>query len=188
MARRGGHRGRPGGGEVVQASRPNPARLTAAVAAVVVEGALAAFPLLRSGSLNGVVVATGALALVLMLFALVGFVDLVPWSVALAAVGFVVVDAARSEPIVTAPVYGAGLLLVAELAYASRELARGREEHPSRRVARLAVVTAVALLAASLPALATGYSPPTGVAATLLALAAAALLLAPSLLLLRARH
>jgi hypothetical protein len=112
----------------------------------------------------------------------------VPWSVALAAVGFVVVDSARSEPILAAPVYGAGLLLVAELAYASRELARGREEHPSRRVARLAVVTAVAFLAASLPALATGYSPPTGVAATLLALAAAALLLAPSLLLLRARH
>ena len=111
-----------------------------------------------------------------------------PWSVALAAAGFVVVDSARSEPILAAPVYGAGLLLVAELAYASRELARGREEHPWRRVARLAVVTAVAFLAASLPALATGYSPPTGVAATLLALAAAALLLAPSLLLLRARH
>ena len=38
VARRGGHRGRAGGGEVVQASRSNPARLIAAVAAVVARG------------------------------------------------------------------------------------------------------------------------------------------------------
>ena len=119
--------------------------------------------------------------------ALAGFVDLVPWSVALAAVGFVVIDSARTEPILAAPVYGAGLLLVAELAYASRELARGREELPWRRVARLVAVTAAAFAAASLPALATGFSPPSGVAVSLVALAAAALLLAPSILLLRAR-
>jgi len=117
-----------------------------------------------------------------------GFVELVPWSIGLAATGFVLADSARSEPISAAPLYGAGLLLVAELAYASRELARGPEEHLGRRVARLAVVTAVALAAATLPALATGVSPPTGLAASLPALAAAAVLLLPSVLLLRARH
>ena len=157
-------------------------------AALVVEGALAAFPLLRAGSLSGVVLATGALALILLLFALVGFVDLVPWSVALAATGFVVVDSARTEPVAAAPMVGAGLLLVAELAYASRELARGPEENLRRRAVRLIAVTALALAAATLPALATGVSPPSGLAASLLALAGAAVLLLPPVLLLRARH
>jgi hypothetical protein len=149
---------------------------------------LASFPLIRAGSLTGVVLATGALALVLLLLALMGFVELVPWSVGLAATGFVLADSARSEPISVAPLYGAGLLLVAELAYASRELARGPEERLGRRVARLAVVTAGALAAATLPALATGVSPPSGLTASLLALAGAAVLLLPSVLLLRARH
>jgi hypothetical protein len=135
-----------------------------------------------------VVLATGALALVLLLFALAGFVDLVPWSIALAATGFVLVDSARSEPVAAAPVYGAALLLVAELAYASRELARGPEEKLRRRVARLAAVTALALAAATLPAVATGVSPPSGLTASLLALAGAAVLLLPPVLLLRARH
>jgi hypothetical protein len=49
-------------------------------------------------------------------------------------------------------------------------------------------VTAVALAAATLPALATGVAPPSGLTASLLALAAAAVLLLPSVLLLRARH
>jgi hypothetical protein len=115
-------------------------------------------------------------------------VDLVAWSVVLAAAGFVLVDSARSEPVTAAPVYGAGLRLVAELAYASRELARGPEEHPSRRVGRLALVTALALAVAALPALATGFSPPSGLGASLLALAAGAALLVPPVLLLRARH
>jgi hypothetical protein len=155
---------------------------------VALEAALAAFPLLRAGSLRGVVLAAGALALVLLLLALAGFVDLVPWSLALAAAGFVLVDSARSEPVTAAPAYGAGLLLVAELAYASRELARGPEEHPWRRVGRLGLVTALALVAAALPALATGFSPPSGLGASLLALAAAAALLLPPVLLLRARR
>jgi hypothetical protein len=162
--------------------------LITAIAAVVVEAALAASPLLRAGSLSGVVLATGALALVLLLLALAGFVDLVPWSVALAATGFVVVDSARTEPVAAAPMVGAGLLLVAELAYASRELARGPEENLRRRAVRLVAVTALALAAATLPALATGVSPPSGLAASLLALAGAAVLLLPPVLLLRARH
>jgi hypothetical protein len=112
----------------------------------------------------------------------------VPWSVALAAVGFVVVDSARTEPVSVAPLYGAGLLLVAELAYASRELGRALEEHPWRRVPRLAGVTAAALAAATLPTLAAGVSPPSGLTASLLALAAAVVLLLPPVLLLRARH
>ena len=54
-----------------------------------------------------------------------GSSGLLPWSLGLLGAGFVLVDAARSEPVLAAPVVGAGLLLVAELAYASRELARG---------------------------------------------------------------
>jgi hypothetical protein len=188
MARGRRDRRSAGGGEVVQAPRPHPARLIAAASAVVLEAALAGFPLFRAGSLRGLVLAAGGIALVLLLLALAGFIDLLPWSVALAAAGFVVVDSARTEPVSVAPLYGAGLLLVAELAYASRELGRALEEHPRRRIPRLAVVTAAALAAATLPTLATGISPPSGLAASLLALAAAAVLLLPSVLLLRARH
>lgn len=120
---------------------------------------------------------------------LCGFPALVPWSLVAAATGFVVVDSARSEPVLVAPLFGAGLLLVAELAYASRELARGPEEHAGRRVARLAVVTAVALAVAAVPAVATGFAPPSGAVASLVALGASlALLLPPLLLLLRGRH
>jgi hypothetical protein len=188
VARRGRHRRGARGGEVIQTARPRTASLIAGALAVTAEAALAVYPLERAGDLGWLVVATSALAIVLLLLSLVGLVGLVPWSVGLAAAGFVVVDSARSEPIVAAPVYGAGLLLVAELAYASRELARGAEEHHGRRVVRLAAVTAVALAAAALPAFATGVSPPSGIFASLLALGAAAVLLLPPILLLRPRH
>jgi hypothetical protein len=150
-----------------------------------VEAALAVLPLLHAGTLGLLVIAMGALGLVLLVGALAGFPGLVPWSLAAVSAGFVVVDSARTEPVLLAPVFGAGLLLVAELAYASRELARGPEERPGRRAARLAVVTAVALAVASVPAVATGLAPPSGVAASVVALAASAALLLPPLLLLR---
>lgn len=131
--------------------------------------------------------AGAAAALVLLVLALAGLVGLLPWSLGLAAAGFVLVDSARSEPVLAAPVVGAGLLLVAELAYASRELARGPEEHARRRVARLALVSAAALVAATVPAVATGFAPPSGASASLLALGASAVLLVPPVLLLRGR-
>jgi len=131
------------------------------------------------------VITVDAVGLVLLALSLAGFPRLVPWSLAAVATWFVVVDSARSEPVLVAPLFGAGLLLVAELAYASRELARGPEERAGRRAARLAVVTAVALAVASVPAVATGLAPPSGVAASLVALAASAALLLPPLLVLR---
>jgi hypothetical protein len=148
----------------------------------VCEAALAAFPLLNAGSLRWLVAAAGVLGLLLLVLALAGAVGLVPWSLAAVATGFVVVDAARSEPVMASAVFGAGLLLAAELAYASRELARGPEEHAGRRVGRLALVTVAALAAAAVPAVATGISPPSGAAASLIALGASAALLVPSVL------
>ena len=96
---------------------------------------------------------------------------LVPWALGLLASGYVLVDLARSEPLLAAPFYGAGLLLAAELTYASRELARGREERPERRAVWLAAVAAAALAVASIPVAATAVTPPTGLAAELIAVA-----------------
>jgi hypothetical protein len=153
----------------------------------VVEAGLAAYPLARAGSLQPLVAVGALLALVLLLLALVGFAGLVPWSIGVAGAGFVVIDAARTEPVLAAPFVGAGLLLVAELAYASRELARGPEEDARRRATRLAAVSVVALVAAMVPAVATGFTPPSGASASLVALVASAVLLVPPVLLLRAR-
>jgi hypothetical protein len=128
----------------------------------------------------------GAIALALLLLALAGFVGLLPWSLALLGLEFVVVDAARSEPALAAAFYGTGLLLSAELAYASRELARGREEELERRVSWVAVVAAGALATGLIPVAATLISTPGGPGAELVALAGAvALLGVPALLVLR---
>ena len=183
--RRGRHRRRPGGGEDVQAPRPKGPQLIAAVAAVLCEAGLAAFPLLRAGTLRALVLAAGMVALALLLLALAGFVAALPWSLGLVAAEFVLIDTARSEPVLATPLFGAGLLLVAELAYASRELARGAEERTRRRVLWLAAVAAAALVAASFPAVASGIAPPSGLAAALIALGASAVLLLPVVLLVR---
>ncbi len=133
--------------------------------------------------------ALGLAGLVLVAVALAGVPGLVPWALGLLASGYVVVDLARSEPLLAAPFYGAGLLLAAELTYASRELARGREEQPERRAVWLAAVGAAALAVASIPVAATAVTPPTGLAAELIAVVAAVLLLAaPALLLRRGRR
>jgi Mn2+/Fe2+ NRAMP family transporter len=133
------------------------------------------------------VIAAGAFGLALLVVALAGFVGALPWSLGLVGGAFVVVDSARAVPVLAAPLAGAGLLLVAELAYASRELARGSEERPGRRVRRLAGVTVAALGAAAVPAVATGVSPPSGLAASFVALGASAAVLLPPVLLLRGR-
>jgi hypothetical protein len=95
----GRHRRRPGGGEDIQAPRLEGPQLIAALAALVCEAGLAAFPLLRAGTLRGLVLAAGAVALALLLLALAGFVGSLPWSLGLVAAEFVLVDTARSESV-----------------------------------------------------------------------------------------
>jgi hypothetical protein len=118
---------------------------------------------------------------------LAGYVGLLPWSLAALALEFGLVDLARGEPARAAPVYGAGLLLVAELAYASRALARGPEEQPGRRVLWLLLVSAGALAVGSLPVAAAGLRWTSGLGAALLGLAAAVTLLGVPALLVRRR-
>jgi hypothetical protein len=120
---------------------------------------------------------------VLVLLALLGFVRLLGWGLALVAAAYVLVDLARSLPLAAAPFFGAGLLLAGELAYAARELWVVPEERPLRRVPWLAGVAICALGAAFIPIAATGARAPAGLAAEIVALVAACALMAiPALL------
>lgn len=141
----------------------------------------------RAGSLAPAAGAIALAGLVGVLLALAGFAGFLGWGLALVAGSYLLVDLARSMPLATAPVYGAGLLLAAELAYAARELWVVPEERPQRRVPWLAGVTACALGAAYVPVAATHAPAPSGLAAELAALAAAAALLAIPALLARRR-
>lgn len=87
----------------------------------------------------------------------------------------------RSEPLLAAPLYGAGLLLVSEAAYGSRELRRGRDERPARR---LAWIVAVAATAAFVSVVAVVVRGPAGLSAELAAVALVLLLAPPPALLL----
>lgn len=138
---------------------------------------LGGYAALRAGNLAPLAGAATVGALVLLLLALAGFVGLVGWALALAAAGYLVIDLARSMPLAAAPFYGAGLLLAAELAYASRELRTIPEERPARRVPWLVAVALCALGAGYVPVAATGASAPSGFPAELLALLAAGALL-----------
>jgi hypothetical protein len=132
-----------------------------------------------------VVVALALAGAALLVAALAGLVGAVPWALGTLASGYVLVLLAQGEPTVAAPFYGAGLLLVGELTYASRELARGAEEAPGRRIVWLAAVAAAALAVATLPVAAAAVSPPTGLAAEVVAAVAAVLLVAAPALVLR---
>jgi hypothetical protein len=137
----------------------------AALLAFVIAAALAGYPLLRSGSLVVLILALGLLGLALLLLALAGAVRLLPWSIALIAFEYVLVLLLRGEPLVVAPFYGAGLLVVGEAGYGSLELRRGREEESVRRLAWLAVVALAAFAVAVLPVIATRIKGPVGIAA-----------------------
>jgi hypothetical protein len=134
---------------------------------------------------------SGAVVLVALLFvvlALAGFVAFLGWGLALIAAAFLLVDLARTMPLAAAPFYGAGLLLVGELVYASRELARRSEEHAQRRIPWLAGIGLAGLGIGFVPVAATGVTGPTGFGAELIALAACALLLGIPAVVARRRH
>jgi hypothetical protein len=183
-------RRRAGGGELVQTPRAPDPRVAASLAALAlaVAVALAGYPPLRAGRLEGVAAAPGLLGVAFVALARAGLVALVPWALALLALDYLLVDLARGEPLLAAAFYGAGLLLLAELVYAARELHRGREERAARRAVRLLALAAAALAAGFVPVVAAGVSSPAGLTAELLALLAGVLMLATPALLVRRRH
>lgn len=123
----------------------------------------------------------------LVLLALLGFVRLLGWGLALVAAAYVLVDLARSLPLAAAPFFGAGLLLAAELVYAARELAAVADERPLRRLPWLGGVALCALGAGFVPIAATGTHAPAGLAAEIVALVAACALMAIPAVLARRR-
>ena len=116
-------------------------------------------------------------AVLFVVLALAGFVGFLGFGLALIATEFLLLDLAGTMPLAAAPFYGAGLLLVGELVYASRELARHPEEHARRRLPWLAGVGVAGVGIGFVPVAATGVTAPTGFGAELIALAACALLL-----------
>jgi hypothetical protein len=94
---------------------------------------LAAYPAAEPARLRELVVASGALALGLLLASLsFGWAAGIAWTLVLLAGEYAGALAANDQTVVDpgAPLYAAGLLLLTELAYWSLELrGRGREEH-----------------------------------------------------------
>ena len=142
---------------------------------------------MHAGKLFPLVGALGAVALAVLGLSLAYDERLLPWALLLAAVEYTLVDLVHTQSLVAAPFYGTGLLLTAELTYASRELRHPQLESGTRFLARLVTVGGAALTASFLSVLAAGLAGPGGAGAAALALVAAAGLLLVPLLLLR-RH
>jgi hypothetical protein len=155
---------------------------------VAIAAGLGGYAVERADALAPPAGAAVLVALVFVVLALAGFVAFLGWGLALIAAVFLLVDLARTMPLAAAPFYGAGLLLVGELVYASRELARRSEEHAQRRIPWLAGIGLAGLGIGFVPVAATGVTAPTGFGAELIALAACALLIGiPAVVALR-RH
>ena len=149
--------------------------------------ALGCYPLLRAGPLVPVAAAFAIVATVFLAAGLLGFLGAVPWALGLLGASFTIVDLSQGEPLAAAPFYGAGLLLTAELAYASRALRRGSGGLVGRQLGWIVGVTGAGLVAGFVAVEAVGVSGPTGLPAELIAVAAAVSLLALPAFLLRAR-
>jgi hypothetical protein len=118
------------------------------------------------------------LALLLLAFALAGRVRLLPASSLLLGAGYAIVLLARGLPLLAAPLYGSGMLLVCELGYASLEPRRQREERGARSIGWLLALAGGAPAVASLPLAASLVQGPAGTGAELSAAAIAVLIAA----------
>jgi hypothetical protein len=141
----------------------------------------------HAANLYPLVGALGAFALAVLALSLAYDERLLPWALLLAAAEYALVDLVHTQSLLAAPFFGTGLLLTAELTYASRELRQPQLESGTRFVGRLVTVAGAALTASFVTVLAAGSAGPGGAGAAALALAAAAGLLLVPLLLLR-RH
>ena len=128
-------------------------------AAVVGAAGLAAYAAVTASRLGGIVAIVGGLGVAVLAAALIlRFLPLITAGLALLGAAYAVLFVLRGETIdVRAPLYGAALLIVAELAFASVELRAGAAEPAlaARRAATLvlvaagAVVTGLVVLAAA---------------------------------------
>jgi hypothetical protein len=148
-------RGRARGGVVVQAPRPRRARLVTSGGALATALALTAYAVDVAAEDAAAVLPLGALALAVLGASLAaGWASGIAWTLALVGAAYAAALAARGADSVdaAAPLVGAGLLLLAELAYWSVEL-RGPGYEERRVVARrLGALTALAFLSVVLGA------------------------------------
>ena len=134
------------GGDRIPALRPSQPRLATSAAALVVLAALATYPVVAVDERKDVAAGIGAAALALLALALARRITaLVPWPIALAGAGYAVMLALNADATdAAAPLYAAGLLLAAELAYWSLE-ARGVPEERGLLPLRVGVIAACCL-------------------------------------------
>jgi hypothetical protein len=191
VAGRGRVRGGAGGGEDVQALRPNRARVATALGALAAAAGLAAYAGAHAGRYEWAPLVAGLAALALLLPALA--LDLggaIPPALTLLAgayAGSLLLRGDRLDPY--APLVGAGLLLCGELAYLSLELrprAEAEQWFRLRRLAALAAVVAGGAVAGALVLL--GAAPPAGGGAGWEAVGAAATVAALGVVALLARQ
>jgi hypothetical protein len=139
----------PGGGEVIQALRAHRS-LSAGLAALALLAALAAYPALESEDLGAPLGVLGAAAGLLLAFGLVTrLAPLIPPALVLLGGGYALYLAIETETVDPwAPVYAAGLLVLAELAYASVEHQAAPDEAAmlARRVATMVALAVGAVV------------------------------------------
>jgi hypothetical protein len=138
------------GGDGIPAQRHARARLSLGAATVVAAAGLAAYAAVTASRLGGVVAIVGGLGVAVLAAALIlRLLPLITAGLALLGAAYAVLFALRGGTIdVRAPLYGAALLVVAELAFASVELRAGRAEPAlaARRAATLVLVAAGAVV------------------------------------------
>jgi hypothetical protein len=155
VARGDAARSRDRGGVVVQAPRPRRARVVTSGGALATALALTAYSAAVADGDAAAVAPLGVLALATLAASLAaGWTSGIAWTLALVGAAYAVALAARGADAVdaAAPLVGAGLLLLAELAYWSLEL-RGPGYEERRVVARrLGALAALAFLSVVLGA------------------------------------
>ena len=161
------------GGAGISPLRASRARLITAGAALAAALALAAYPAMSWPDVGALPLIGGAAVVVLVVALALGLMAVVPWAIALLACEFVVALAARHvQASLTAAIYGAALLVVAELTFLSIQLRMPSRAEPGFFKRHALTVAAVALsalgisvvaavlsaapLAGSLPLLASG--------------------------------
>ena len=173
LVRRSAARASRAGGAAISPLRPSRARLITAGAALAVALALAAYPATSWPDVGALPLIGGAAVVVLVVALALGLMVVVPWAIALLARQFAPAFAARHvQASLTAAIYGAALLVVAELTFLSIQLRMPSRAEPGffkRHALTVAVVAFSALgisvvaavlsaapLAGSLPLLASG--------------------------------
>ncbi|HEV8602421.1 MAG TPA: hypothetical protein VGQ68_03395 [Gaiellaceae bacterium] len=147
--------GRDRGGARIQAPRPGRARVATGVAALGTAGGLAAYPALQDIRFQWLALGLGACALVLLAAGLtLGWASPTGWGLGALGGQYGVLFAAEGRSLdELTPLYAAGLILVAELAYWSLEPRVPAGTESGLLVRRLAHLTGVCVAAATLAAL-----------------------------------